>query len=298
MADGFGFIWDTSIGSYWTADPNGNAITTAWTNSAPPSNAVLGTGPGNGSGTYTASILFSDIKVGTISTQNGNWTINLGGTNNLTFDSSIDSVLGATLAGSGSVTKDGTNTLTIATTSNFSGGTTVNNGFMRLVGLVNNMGPVLVNTGGTLQIGASDTLSSGTALTLAGGKLQIFSGAFSQSFSSTPLALNASSIIDFGTGLGASAITFGDSSGQSWTGTLTISNFAAGDTLRFGSSSLALSGSQLLAIKFDGVDAQIDASGFVTPVPEPSSYAACAGLLTCAACALRRRRRALALSGN
>lgn len=200
--------------------------------------------------------------------------------------------------GSGSVTKDGAGTWTLSSTNFYSGGTTVNTGSLRLTGSGSTVGPVTINSGGTLQIGATDTLVGTTAVTLAGGRLQIINGAFSQSFSSTPLALTASSIIDFGTGLGASAITFGDSSGQSWTGTLTISNFAAGDTLRFGSSSSALSGSQLLAIKFDGLDAQIDASGFVTPVPEPSTYAACAGLLTFAACAFRRRKRALALSGS
>lgn len=227
-------------------------------------------------------------------------SLSLGG-NGLTLSgTSTDSEIAKAISGggSGSVTKDGVGTWTLSSTNFYSGGTTVNSGALRLTGSGSTVGPVTINSGGTLQIGATDTLVGTTAVTLGGGKLQIINGAFSQSFSSTPLALTASSIIDFGLGLGNSAITFGDSSGQSWTGTLTISNFAAGDSLRFGSSSSALSGSQLLAIKFDGVDAQIDASGFVTPVPEPSTYAACAGLLTFTACAFRRRRRAQARSDS
>jgi hypothetical protein len=52
-----------------------------------------------------------------------------------------------------------------------------------------------------------------------------------------------------------------------------------------------LSGAQLSAITINGVGAQIDSSGFVTPVPEPGTYAALAGAMALGFVAYRRRRK-------
>lgn len=194
---------------------------------------------------------------------------------------------GATLA------KSGIGTLSLTANANSaSGGTTVNGGVLRLTGTANSIGAVVVNTGGTLQIGATNTLVNTTALTLNGGTLQISGGAFSQDFGTTALRITAASVIDFGTGLGASAIVFGASNLQSWSGSLTISNYstAGGDTLRFGTSASGLTGAQLTLINFDGIAAQIDASGFVAPVPEPATYAVAIGLGVFAFVGSRRRR--------
>lgn len=206
----------------------------------------------------------------------------------LTLASALNSS-GATLV------KSGTGTLTLSANSNSAtGGTTISGGSLLLTGATNNLGAVAVNSGGTLQIGATNTLVNTTALTLNGGTLQIAGGAFSQDFGTTPLSMTASSTIDFGSALGASAIVFGDSSAQTWTGTLTIANYSSGsDTLRFGTDANALTSGQLAAISFGGTAAQIDSSGFVTPVPEPATYAAGMGAIALAFGVYRRRRATL-----
>ena len=113
--------------------------------------------------------------------------------------------------------------------------------------------------------------------------------------------LGSGSTIDFGASL-ASILALGDSSGQTWTGTLTIANYTTGqDSLRFGTNGSALTSGQLGQISFSsygGVHGQIDGSGFVTPlgaIPEPATVAATLGAFALAA-AIRRRRRSASLS--
>ncbi len=278
-------LWSTSIADYWSSDPSGNAVTSNWSNVAPPSNAVLGNGTGTAA--YTA-VLNEDISVGSILTVNGTWTVSLG-TYSLTLDSPTNSTLGVTITGTGSIIKNGIGTVTLASVNNFSGGTTISGGTLAFANANTNVGPVMVNSGGTLQYANSAALPSATALSLAGGTLAL-SAAYSPNFS-TPLSLLASSTINFGSGLGASTITFGDSSAQSWTGSLTISNYdLASDALRFGSTSGSLTGAQLSAINFDGFAAQIDSNGFVTPVPEPATYAVILSFGALMFAAFRRRQ--------
>lgn len=269
FASNSSFLWTTNAFiPYWTTDSSGNSGTVAWTNSAPGDNAVLGTGTEMGS--FSAS-LGGNITVGTVSVLTGTWEIALG-SNTLTFDTASNSTLNVTLTGSGSVVKTGTGAMEVATASNYSGGTVINGGALRFSASNTNIGPATVNSGGSLQLNASSALPSSTTVTLAGGTLGL-TGAFSQTFS-TALGMSSGSTLDFGSGFGASAIVFANSSGQSWTGTLTVTNYISGsDSLRFGTSSSALTGSQLSAISFNGVGAQIDSNGFVSPVPEPRAYA-------------------------
>jgi autotransporter-associated beta strand protein len=213
------------------------------------------------------------------------------------IDTNGESVTFATALAStgGTLQKSGSGTLTLPSGSvNVSGGTVVDGGVLRLSGTGNNLGTISLTSSGTLQIAATNTLSSSTAITLNGGTLQINGGAFSQSFAAAPLSMTAGSTLDFGSGLGASAMSFDDSNAQSWSGTLTVTNYstAGGDTLRFGTSSSALTGAQLAAISFDGIGAQIDSSGFVTPVPEPAFYALALGAGSLAIATYRRRRLA------
>ena len=83
--------------------------------------------------------------------------------------------------------------------------------------------------------------------------------------------------LNFGSISGANSFSFADSSSLLWgDGTLLIQNFENGfDTLRFGTNSSGLTAGQLSKIQFGagGPLAQIDGSGFVTAVPEPSTYA-------------------------
>jgi len=285
---GFGgnasFLWETSI-PFWT-DASGTDAKIPWVNTSPANNAVLGAGSGTSS--YTTS-LFTNIAVGTVAVTNGTWMIDIG-SHTLTFDSSSNSTLPTSISGTGGVVKNGTGSLNFGTTVNYSGGTTLNVGALSLSTSGNTVGNVTVNSSSILQASASNALVGTTSLTLAGGAFQIAGGAFSQNFS-TALKLTSSSTIDFGNGLGAASIVFGDSSGQTWTGNLTVSNFdVATDTLRFGTSSSGVTGGQLGAIDFDGIAAQIDANGFVTPVPEVVLYGLFAGL-SAAGFAIYRRRK-------
>jgi hypothetical protein len=156
---------------------------------------------------------------------------------------------------------------------------------------------VAVN-GGTLQLGVTNALVSTTAVTLNGGTLQIDGGAFSQNFGSTALSLTASSTIDFGSGLGATTLAFGASNLATWTGTLNVTNYNVGsDTLRFGSDNTGLTAGQLSQILINGQSAQWAGSdGSVSPVPEPSTYAAALGVVALAVTIYRRRRSIVATS--
>lgn len=143
-------------------------------------------------------------------------------------------------------------------------------------------------TGGTLRLGVDNAIGSG-ALTLGGGTLDL------NDFNQTAGALTVAgdSFLDF---TGTSALTLADSSAIGWNGTLTVLNFDAGDSFRVGTTAGGLTSAQLNSIIIGGYLAQIDASGYLSAsstlaVPEPSTYAALAGVAALGLAALHRRRR-------
>ena len=82
-------------------------------------------------------------------------------------------------------------------------------------------------------------------------------------------------VIDFGNG--ASALAFADSSSLDWNNMpLLVVNYTPGvDSLRFGTSSAGLTAAQLGLIRFADfayATAQIDSSGYVTPVLPSGSW--------------------------
>jgi autotransporter-associated beta strand protein len=102
--------------------------------------------------------------------------------------------------------------------------------------------------GGTLALGASERLPDSPKLILAGGTFA------TRGFSETMGALvvsNGTSVIDFGSG--SSVVTFAASSGETWTGTLTLLNYTStpsggGPDRLFIGSSASLSAAQLAKI--------------------------------------------------
>jgi autotransporter-associated beta strand protein len=183
-----------------------------------------------------------------------NATINNGG-GNLTIDGAFNTTIGTTgrghIEGAGGLIKNGAGTLTLGGTlaNNYSGGTTLN--------------------AGTTLLNKANALGTG-GLKLNGGLLN--TGGYAQTLGT--LDLDSNSTLDFGNG--DSDLVFSDSDGQDWNGAiLTISNFTLGvDSLRIGADGTGFD-QQLTQIRFsDFGDApgQIDANGFVTPVPEPSTW--------------------------
>jgi len=170
-----------------------------------------------------------------------------------------------------SVVKDGTGTWVLAGANTYTGTTTIN--------------------AGTLALGASERIANSSNLILAGGTFD------TRGFSETlgTLTVTGNAIIDLGDG--ASSLVFDASNAVSWADSVSLSfvNYTDGlDSIRFGFDANGLSESQLLKITINGFAASINDAGFLaiaSNIPEPSAFAALAGLGALGAAALRRRRR-------
>jgi autotransporter-associated beta strand protein len=173
------------------------------------------------------------------------------------------------ITGVGGLTSTGGGTLTLSGNNTFTGGLTI--------------------SGGSVAISANERIADANKLTLNGGNFNV--GTFTETLGA--LDLNGTGgTITFGSG---GALVFGASNAESWTGSLTVAGtFLSGSSLRFGTDSSGLTSGQLSSISIAGfTDLSLNTDGFVVGViPEPSSYAALAGLCGLALVSLRRRRRA------
>ena len=222
-----------------------------------------------------------------------------GGTGGLT--------VGGVISGAKNVSTTGTVTFLGANT--FSGTTTVSSGTLTLGtgGSLSNTTNVTVSSGGTLLLSGTNNskINNSASVTLAGGTLSL-GGSSSLSETVGALTLSSSSTIDFGTLAGGNTLSFANSSGASWTGTLKVYNWTQGtDHLFFGSTDSGLTSTQLGDILFysDNGTTLLGGggkfglgTGEVRPTPEPSALLVGVGLCMMVCYRegwFRRRRRPL-----
>jgi fibronectin-binding autotransporter adhesin len=178
---------------------------------------------------YIGGLTNAFIKAGgaTIDTTNGSITIN-------------QPLLADSASAGGGLTKSGSSTLSLTGASTYTGDTSVN--------------------GGTLALGANNVLANSTAVSIGNATLNVSS--FSDVVGTLDITGNAS--INLGIG---GTLAFANSSAIDWTdGALTIAGtFVSGSSLRFGTTSSALTPAQLSLISATGLTAfTLNPSGYLT----------------------------------
>ncbi len=179
-----------------------------------------------GSNTYSGGTTVSAGTLqGTTTSLQGNIVNNAG----LVFDQAANGAYTGVISGNGTLTKQGSGTLTLTGANLYSGPTTV--------------------SGGTLSLGASNAFSSASGLTLntasnvnlAGFSVQVGTLAYH------------TAIIDFGTAATSNYFLF--TGGGTSTGTLTVNNYntAQGDVFAFQTGAPGVSGGFVSGIYFYGI---------------------------------------------
>ena len=251
---------------------NGAVLTVTGANGYSLGLGTLSAGTGAATGSVTISPTTANVTIGNINnagTTGFAHTLILDGTSS---GSTITGIIANSTTGGGviSVTKQNSSTWTLSGASTYTGATTVN--------------------GGTLALGAANRIADTSNLVMAGGAFA--TGGFNETLGT--LTLSASSTIDLGSG--ASALVFADSSGTTWGTSISLSfvNFTAGvDTVRIGTTSGGLTGTQLALITINGSTASLDSSGFlsIAAIPEPSTWGVLIGAAALAGTLLMRRYR-------
>ena len=229
-----------------------------------------------GGNTYTGT---TTISGGTLQLGNGGTTGSLSASSPIVNNALLalnrtDTVTQGTdfasaISGSGGLTQAGSGNLILAAGNTYTGATTV--------------------SAGTLSLGATNSLADTSNVILSGGTLA------TNSFADTvgTLSLLGNATIDFTSG---GSFAFANSAAATWTGGMTLSltsGFVSGSSLRFGLDATGLTGTQLGQISAAGFDSfSLNSSGFLVgaaAIPEPSTYAALAGLAALGLAVMRRR---------
>jgi autotransporter-associated beta strand protein len=110
---------------------------------------------------------------------------------------------------------------------------------------------------GTLALDANNTLNTGNPIALGGGTLAM--GAYTNSAGT--LAVTTNSAIALGTG----QLAFAASSGQAWSGGLTLTGTLDRYTLRVGTDATALTPQQIALIRYENKPVRIRSDGYLSP---------------------------------
>jgi len=243
-------------------------------------------------GTYSNSMTLANVSF----TNSGNTlsgTITNSGSGTFLSAASTTNTISGVMTGSGGLTKDGDGALVIAGSANntYTGATVVSDGSLVLSNssgnAIHSSSSITVTNGGTLVLGASNQIGDSVGLILGGGTFLV--GAANVSENLGTLTLTADSTIDFGNfgATGFRQLTFDNSSGITWTGTLTITNWQGAiwtssefTEILFGVG--GLTSTQLGQIRFanqNNVTGGLLGTGELVPVPEPQVYVAVLALL-------------------
>jgi autotransporter-associated beta strand protein len=212
----------------------------------------------NVSGTQTAEYL--TFEEGNVTLSGGSLNLSgAGGVVNVGYFAAA--TLNTVLVGSTGLTKNDLGTLILGRANTYTGATVLQQG--------------------VLQVGAAGVIPTGSTLVITNStsdRATFATGGFSQNLG--PLSVQGvdwalQRVIDVGNG--ASALAFADSSSLDWNNMpLLVVNYTPGvDSLRFGTSSAGLTATQLGLIRFADfayATAQIDSSGYVTPVLPAGSW--------------------------
>jgi autotransporter-associated beta strand protein len=152
----------------------------------------------------------------------------------------------ATINGTGGLTKTTTGMLILLGTNAYVGATTI--------------------SAGSLVLGANNVLPDNSNISIGAATLD----ATTRTDTTGTLNVTAAANINLGNG---AALTFANSSAVNWTGTLNISGtFVSGSSIRFGTTSTALTATQLGKISATGFASfSLDSSGFLVGDTAPAS---------------------------
>jgi len=124
---------------------------------------------------------------------------------------------------------------------------------------VNTHKGVITIDAGTISLAANSSLNTGNGIVLNGGTLDM--GAYTNTVGT--LTVDADSNIASGSG----ELAFADSSGTSWSGSLTVTGELGEQSVRFGTNSAALISTQLNAITINGGRAWLTPEGYLAVPP-------------------------------
>lgn len=206
----------------------------------------------NGSVVVTMDITGFDTQIGSLTgggASGGNVTLGAA-TLTLGGDNTNPATYAGVISGSGgSVTKIGTGTQPFSGNNTYTGNTTVSAGKLLVSGTLSGTTAVSV-TGGTLEIAAANRINDAATVTMSGGTFK--TGGLNETLAA--FTLSGTAAVDLGAG--ASILNLANSSAQTWSGALNITNWSGSvsgggtDQIYFGTDATGLTGGQLALITF------------------------------------------------